>query len=189
MIYTQNGWNYQIVSNRKWFGTRQLPTALNSVPNSIFSFDKTKRVPRSETKIWVTRGITKYKQNGWTYSIVSTQKNLKARQPPTAFNTILIWYSLGKKTKKLATINITWHMLYIMLYFSNKGNNQMHSKWTNLLDCFNKRVFRMPESNQQHCTKPQIWSSALNNDLSSEQHNIWVICGIQVLQIEWHNNK
>jgi len=26
-----------------------------------------------------------------------------------------------------------------MLYTSNKGNKQMGSKWTNLLDCFNKR--------------------------------------------------
>jgi len=44
-----------------------------------------------------------------------------------------------------------------MLSMSNKGNNYMHSKWSNLIDCFNKNS----NLNEQHWTKPHTWPSSL----------------------------
>jgi len=66
-------------------------------------------------------------------------------------------------------IETTQHMLDL----SNKGNNQIHTKWMNLPNCFNKKIIWNPDSHQQHSTQSPIQYSLGKIQKNWQQSKMW----------------
>jgi len=102
--------------------------------------------------IWVTRGITKYMQNGWSYSVVPAKKVIRNPDSHQQLSSqSLIQYCFWT-SKYVATIKIT-ELILDMSYKRIPSTLKIEK----ITVFSHKKVIWNQDNHQQHWTEPPIW--------------------------------